>query len=415
MRFLFLANNLFGTFLTYKMVGILLKKRRVSINVCIALYLIYYAVNSAVYFLYGNDKITLVSNYICLYIIVFLIYDEYIWKKVLVPLLLAAVGFSTEEMFCYLMMGLFKTLDTLIVAILSNFVFCIILAIIHRHFREGVNDLYPKYINLLLIMLPITSIVLVIAFETKDNTELMAAGILGIIFLNIAVFFLYEQLVNAYQKEMEQYILNQKIRQYENQLELMRESGKRISAIRHDMKNHLIVLKRLIDDKNMMEAGIYLKQLEGVIETDREYAKTGNDAIDSILNYYVEEAKGLGAIIVLKLQVPAVLPITLLDISVILGNLLQNAVEALKKCEGEKKLNVILKMGKGTLRFIITNTYNGQPLIFREKCIKSTKPIAADHGHGLHNVRESVKKYDGEMECSIKDNKFEVNIFILTG
>ena len=82
---IFLINSLFGIFLTYKMVGILLKRLRISVKACILLYFIYYIINNLVYFLWENDKITLISNYICLYIIVFIAYDEYIWKKILVP------------------------------------------------------------------------------------------------------------------------------------------------------------------------------------------------------------------------------------------------------------------------------------------------------------------------------------------
>ena len=69
-----------------------LKRLRISVKACILLYFIYYIINNLVYFLWENDKITLISNYICLYIIVFIAYDEYIWKKILVPLLLATIG-----------------------------------------------------------------------------------------------------------------------------------------------------------------------------------------------------------------------------------------------------------------------------------------------------------------------------------
>ena len=107
------------------------------------------------------------------------------------------------------------------------------------------NDLRLRHENLLLIMLPITSMFVVLAMDTKMNPELKAGGIFGIILLNIVVFYLYEQLASAYEKEMEQYLLSQKLRQYENQLELMRESVKRIRSIRHDIKNHIIVVKQL--------------------------------------------------------------------------------------------------------------------------------------------------------------------------
>lgn len=291
---IFLINSLFGIFLTYKMVGILLKRLCISVKACILLYFIYYIINNLVYFLWKNDKITLISNYICLYIIVFIAYDEYIWKKILVPLLLATIGYCTEELFWYLLMIFFKTPDISVVAVLSNFMFCIVLALLQGHFNRGVNDLRLRHENLLLIMLPITSMFVVLAMDTKMNPELKAGGIFGIILLNIVVFYLYEQLASAYEKEMEQYLLSQKLRQYENQLELMRESVKRIRSIRHDIKNHIIVVKQLLNDKKIEEINDYLKQLEDVMATNKEYAKTGNDCVDSIINYYMDRGRNNG-------------------------------------------------------------------------------------------------------------------------
>jgi len=178
---IFWINSLFGIFLTYKMVGILLKRLRISVKACILLYFIYYIINNHVYFLWKDDKITLISNYICLYIIVFIAYDEYIWKKILVPLLLATIGYCTEELFWYLLMIFFKTPDTSVIAVLSNFMFCIILALLQGHFNRGVNDLRLRHENLLLIMLPITSMFVVLAMDTKMNPELKVGGIFGFI------------------------------------------------------------------------------------------------------------------------------------------------------------------------------------------------------------------------------------------
>ena len=341
---IFLINSLFGIFLTYKMLGILLKRLRISVKACILLYFIYYIINNQIYFLFKNDKITLISDYICLYIIVFIAYDESIWKNILVPVLLATISYCTEELFWYLMMMFFKTPDATVIAVLSNFMLCIILAFLQEHFNRGMNDLRLRYENLLLIMLPITSIFVVMAIDTKMNPELKAGGIFGIILLNIVVFYLYERLTSAYEKEMEQSLLRQQLRQYENQLELMRESVRQIRSIRHDIKNHVIVVKQLLDDKKIDEIRDYLKQLEDVMVTNREYAKTGNDCVDSIINYYMDEAKMMGVTTELILKIPESLPIASLDISIILGNLLQNAVEALKKCEGDKRVCVLLSM-----------------------------------------------------------------------
>lgn len=171
----------------------------------------------------------------------------------------------------------------------------------------------------------------------------------------------------------------------------------------------------MLNDKKIEEINDYLKQLEDVMATNKEYAKTGNDCVDSIINYYMDEAETMGAMIELTLKIPESLPIASLDISIILGNLLQNAVEALKKCEGNKRLYVLFSMEKGTLRLRIINTYNGNPIMSNGKRLQTSKTMEMDHGFGLQYVKESINKYNGEMEYKIKDDEFEVNAFILMG
>ena len=98
------------------------------------------------------------------------------------------------------------------------------------------------------------------------------------------------------------------------------------------------------------------------------------------------------------------------DINVILGNLLENAIEAARQTE-EKKLSVAIREEKGVLRIHIENSYSG---ILRQEGTKllTTKKDSDLHGLGLGNVESIVRNYHGEMKIEKRDCLLSVQILL---
>ena len=84
------------------------------------------------------------------------------------------------------------------------------------------------------------------------------------------------------------------------------------------------------------------------MEGEEETVSSGNETIDSIINYYLRDARELGTEICTDIQIPETLEFPVFDINVILGNLLENAVDALRNCR-ERKLAVRMKLDRGIL------------------------------------------------------------------
>ena len=132
---------------------------------------------------------------------------------------------------------------------------------------------------------------------------------------------------------------------------------------------------------------------------------TGNYTLDSILNYEYERAKSEEIEIVYDCEVPKELELSPKDMSIILMNLLDNAIEAVRK-EEEKKIMCKIVYRKPQLLIRVTNPCSGEVGTIG----KTTKNNTVEHGYGLKNVEKVTDQYLGTMKVERKDNKFDVKI-----
>ena len=202
---------------------------------------------------------------------------------------------------------------------------------------------------------------------------------------------------------------------YFSQCQLMQESVEQIKSIRHDMKLHLATVKDYTANNKTIEATEYLGSLLGDIGETEVYSDTGNIAFDSIINFKLKNAVEDNVKLDIKVFVPPVLNIEVADVVTILGNLLDNALDAVAKV-GDKRIKLNIESIKGNLFIMIENTFDGE-IKYRpgkdesEKVIITRKKIC-EHGHGLNNVRKSASKYDGQMNINHEGNVFSVGILL---
>jgi sensor histidine kinase regulating citrate/malate metabolism len=188
------------------------------------------------------------------------------------------------------------------------------------------------------------------------------------------------------------------------------ESQNRIRALRHDMKNHILALQVLVQKKEMEEADNYLHSMQDFMKNPQEYVTTGNDTIDSLLNYKIQKAKDVLKMVEMNISIPENLNFHSFDLNVVLGNLLDNAIDASVQTD-EKKLKITMKLDKGVLFLNICNSCreiaNG-----KKTMLETTKYDKTNHGIGLKNVRRIVEKYHGDMEFICENDSMEADIMM---
>lgn len=184
--------------------------------------------------------------------------------------------------------------------------------------------------------------------------------------------------------------------------EALKESNFEIRRTRHDMKNHLLVIKDLASRKMYDELNSYINTITEKIENADPLYRSGNDIADMIIADKSAKASKRG----LALKVTgdlAGLVIEPSDLVTILSNLLDNAIEAVNRLYGssikedDKVIELEFRKNANFL-FIIERNMSGEK-VFTDS-IRSSKN-SPDHGFGIYNIRKTVAKYGGEytLEC----------------
>ena len=149
----------------------------------------------------------------------------------------------------------------------------------------------------------------------------------------------------------------------------------------------------------------YIDQAIGRTEHSGTFVDSGNHVVDSILNLQLSEADAVQAEIHTEITLPEDLPIVAFVINIILGNLLDNAITALKHCE-QRRLFVKLNYAAGSLFISVRNTYHNNGL-------SDKKDTDDEHGIGLKSVKSVLDRYNGDMEIRKEDGVFSVSTIML--
>ena len=234
----------------------------------------------------------------------------------------------------------------------------------------------------------------------------------------LLIFLTYNTLSSAYRDKLSITLNTQEKDYYYTQCQLMQESVENIKSIRHDMKLHLATARDFNANNKIDEATAYLNSLLDNIEKNEIYSNTKNIAFDSIINFKLNTAKQDNIKLDIRLLIPPVINIEAADIVTILGNLLDNAIDAVSSVE-EKAIKLYIEYSKENLFIQVENTFDG--VVKYSKDAKETdgdkkriltRKSGGEHGHGLNNIRKSVEKYNGHIDISHDDNVFSVGVML---
>ena len=178
---------------------------------------------------------------------------------------------------------------------------------------------------------------------------------------------------------------------------------------RHDYHNHIQTLKAYRALSQNLEIDAYLNKLDDDLTTVDTVFKTGNIMIDAILNSKISLAANRKINVTAAAIVPKALPVSEIDLCVIIGNLLDNAMEAsLKLDEADRIIRVYIDIFNEYLYISVTNAMSG-------KINKSAGYISAkgeNHGFGLISIDKIAKKYGGHINRQHEDGVFATEIML---
>ncbi len=191
--------------------------------------------------------------------------------------------------------------------------------------------------------------------------------------------------------------------QSKQHLEEVRSIHREMRGYKHDFHNHLQTLKSYLDAGDTDRAREYLLELDRRLMNVDTLLKTGNVSLDAILSAKLAQAKSENIAVTVKANVPEGLTVSDLELSIVVGNLLDNAIEACKLSTDEKFIRLYIGMKGKMLYFSMLNSAGPK----REKAgsLFATSKSGA-HGFGLKRAEAIIKDHGGWVKYNSEDGAF---------
>ena len=353
---------------------------------------------------YGNIIVTIITTLFA----VAQIYEGKFWNKCIFTIAFNAIWMLIETISGNILLTYcceFTDLQALgtLGSFTSKIVFMIAITALKRVFtKDEIKELPVRY-SFMLVLIPIGSIyimnnIFMLGYKLHSNRANIQSAVTAVILLGVNVLVLY-----IYIKLSDDLQLRRMTSVYEQQLDLCERHQQerelsilRLRDMRHNMKNNLVSILAYAENGDNEKIIRFVNEImeEGGIKTST-VTNSGNIVIDSLIGYWYVEAKKVGIDFSVNLNIPMEMPFRGADICLILGNLLENAVEAAQKAEGKKYIRLHMKYDKNNLLLFVENNYKGVLIKTKDKRLKSTKTDAENHGVGLSSVYRIAAKYHG--------------------
>ena len=346
-------------------------------------------------------------------------------KKLIWILVINLLGMIAETVIGYIF--IFANVEISQTEVLASFISEIMLLMIlmglkiSNHSRSK-RDMLLKYWCILFCMsvgsifVLYTIIFLYTKIEDKSVTVFDMIFSAFVLKINFFALHIYENLLDRIGTQKQQIIFDKQIQLYKKQILEQEESNLNIRNIRHDIKNHLICIKECMDRNDLEYAKKYIHELlngENYLKIN-SIMNSGNIVVDALVNYKYIEMQRLKIELETHIEIPYKMEFNDADICVILGNCLDNSIEAVSMIENLqlKKISIELIYRKNNLLLKIMNPYNGILKCGARGEYITTKENAKNHGVGLKSVKKAVQKYNGLVEINSENGIFQVQILL---
>ncbi len=219
-----------------------------------------------------------------------------------------------------------------------------------------------------------------------------------IIFLRKIMYNIIDKRIERFQSEL----IEKQVREIQNMY-------KQVRGWRHDYRNHIQNMKIQLAEKNYDKLDSYLSELAEDLNTVDTVIKTGNVMADAILNSKLQSAEKLKVALNVKANIPEKLPLSDVELCAVMGNLLDNAIEAcVSLSENERFMRIYIGQLKGQFYMSVQNSagkvkkQNGEYLSTKE----------GEHGYGLFRIDRVAKKYSGYVNRQNEEGVFATEILI---
>ena len=295
--------------------------------------------------------------------------------------------------------------------VIGNFLFFVVESLMER--KLNLKRGYQIKTNHWLVMLsvPVLSIAVCISIMNPEEHRIRESMVLFLLFINILIFYLYDEVQKSYEEETNRGYMEIQLQQYAKRMDVMQNSQERLNKLRHDYKHHMHTIRAMAQAKDFQGILRYVDQIENVWKDTVPISYTENKIVDNLLNYILQEYRHQLKKLEISVHLPPYIGAELFDLSIVIGNLLDNAIEAAMAVEQEKRyVHVESKFQEGRLLLSIKNSKPSGTSSYQQ----TNKKDKIKHGRGIRSVRKVAEKYGGELLLKDQGEHFEA-VLLLNG
>lgn len=277
---------------------------------------------------------------------------------------------------------------------------------------------WKRFFVIRTISLPAAFIlILLISYNIEEVPDFINfVPIFCVLFLNIVFIFLFDELFDTMNLDTENKLLNKQIQYYSLQWEGIEKKWQEAKSINHDLKHRLLNIKSKIEsekagNENSNSAVDEINRIIGNVDKETTLVFSGIPIIDAILNYEYSIAKSYNIDLDIKIFISGKIKIEDSALAIILGNSIDNAIEAcLQSTKFPKSISIIIRDFQKNLYISIANHYEGQIKI--QEGLPNTTKDKANHGMGLKSIEKIVSMNNGSMKIDYENFEFRLEIIM---
>lgn len=266
-------------------------------------------------------------------------------------------------------------------------------------------------ISAFVIALLVGTLMYLISLVLPEHQYMCLLVVILITVLDGVIFLFMQKLNLANQKQLEQNMLKLQLSRQQQEMRQINENYQKISMMRHDLKNEMRCIRELIVMGKYEKALAYTDAIiQKKIDSVQEPVECSSSIINAVINTKFGEAqkKGIKTFCRILVSVPEELEF---DFSIILFNLIDNAIEYEDEQIKEPQISVAISKIAGYFRIIVKNTIC-ESVLSQNRRLDTHKKDKINHGWGLKSIKDILEEQNGEMDLYEKENEFIVSILI---
>ena len=393
--------------------GIFWKKKESKLLI-IACYAASYILTTVAYLLLHNMLINLAVTFAGILLISFA-YDSKVIRRIIGSAIILAISVALDLFSAVILMDRPTSANyDLVSSFISVFLFFLSSIIAVGIFKNRKEDLpSTEWWYVLIITIGSTCVIFVLANDhVVSRTTVIWICIVLFVF-NYIIYNLFTSIEEKHEYEREVLALKSQMNIFENQIAESIKRDEVVRMLRHDMKHHANELYHLADKSDNQAVKEYVIRMGEQIHLADPKVNCGVPAIDGVLGYMILQAESKGIEVHTHVVVPDSMQLSSYDMNILLGNLMQNSIDAARQCK-DKHIDVLIRYERSCIFIKISNPYTGK-LKLKDGEYQSTKKNDKDHGLGIKSAKNIVERYDGSIYFTEEEGNFVVKVVLMVG